>query len=96
VSARVRITRTAEGAIVVRSGGVTFVEPADNTGDAFALSADGRIGVEDEHGIFRWSHVSDGKLEPDHVVVRAGSDSHPVMDLSEVFEAVRRMRPKVG
>lgn len=91
MSARVRITRTAEGAIVLRSGGVTFIEPADK-GDTFALSADGRIGVEDDHGVFRWCAVSDGKLVPDHVVVRAGSD-HPVMDLSEVFEAIRRMRP---
>lgn len=96
MSARVRITRTADGTIVIRSRGVTFVEPADKKGDAFALADDGRIGVEDASGVYRWCRVESGRLVPDHVVVRAGANQ-PVMNLAEVFAAIRRMQPiKIG
>ncbi len=89
MSARVRITRTGEGAIILRTNGLTFVEPARN-GDYFVVAADGRLGVEDDHGVFRWCRICDGKFVPGHVVVRAGSDA-PVMNLSDLFEAIRRM-----
>ena len=89
MSARVRITRTREGAIVLRTNGLTFVDPPGNS-DSFVVAADGRLGVEDDHGVFRWCGISDGKLVPSRVVVRAGSDA-PVMNLSEVFQAIRRM-----
>jgi hypothetical protein len=91
MSTRVRITRTPEGAIILRTSGLTFVEPSGN-GDYFVLAADGQLGVEDEHGVFRWCRISDGKLVPSRVVVRAGSDA-PVMNLSQVFEAIRTMPP---
>ena len=89
MSPRVRITRTREGAIILRTNGLTFVEPADS-GDPFVVAADGRLGVEDDHGVFRWCGIADGKLVPSRVVVRAGSDV-PVMNLSDVFQAIRRM-----
>ena len=89
MSTRVRITRTREGAIILRTNGLTFVEPAGN-GDSFVVAADGRLGVEDDHGVFRWCRIADGKVVPISVVVRAGSDAS-VMNLSEVFQALRRM-----
>jgi hypothetical protein len=89
MSTRVRITRTREGAIILRTNGLTFVAPA-GAGDSFVVAADGRLGVEDEQGVFRWCRISDGKVVPISVVVRAGSDA-PVMNLSEVFQAIRRM-----
>ena len=89
MSTRVRITRTRDGAIILRTNGLTFVEPA-GTGDYFVVAADGQVGVEDDHGVFRWCRISDGKLVPSRVVVRAGSDA-PVMNLSDVFQAIRRM-----
>ena len=89
MSTRVRITRTREGAIILRTNGLTFVEPGGN-GDSFVVAADGRLGVEDDHGVFRWCRISDGKLVADRVVVQAGSDAR-VMNLSAVFQAIRRM-----
>jgi hypothetical protein len=89
MSTRVRINVTHEGAIILRTNGLTFVDPAGD-GDSFVIAADGRLGVEDDHGVFRWCGISDGKLVPSRVVVRAGSDA-PVMNLSEVFQAVRRV-----
>ena len=59
MSTRVRITRTREGAIILRTNGLTFVEPAEN-GDSFVIAADGRLGVEDDHGVFRWCLIPMG------------------------------------